>query len=329
MLSNFENELLFFGVEDLNPDYVERCEKLGIKYRFVRKDQFLFPFKLYRILKSYYDLIINHSLPVVPILTNALGKRQTPFILIEHASIALKRKKDIKWTQAAVKSAAHLVYLTEANLREAAQTFELSHESSSVIKNGIDLSIFHSESKSEELHIVSHGRLTGVKKLELLLRAIQMLEHKANNIKVTIAGDGEERRKLMRQAAEYGISNIVDFPGMLKEKEISSLLSKAHIYVNCSQIESMSTSLVQAMASGVACVVSNIEGNTSLISHEENGLLFESGDSQALAAQIDRLIDDPELIRNLGSNVRLFAEKHLDAKLMQDKYFHLATQFTS
>ena len=165
--------------------------------------------------------------------------------------------------------------------------------------------------------------------MELLLRAIQMLEHKANNIKGTIAGDGEERRKLMRQAAEYGISNIVDFPGMLKEKEISSLLSKAHIYVNCSQIESMSTSLVQAMASGVACVVSNIEGNTSLISHEENGLLFESGDSQALAAQIDRLIDDPELIRNLGSNVRLFAEKHLDAKLMQDKYFHLATQFTS
>ena len=328
-LSEYDHELLFFGVENLKPEFVEICNQRGIRYQFVLKQGFLFPVKLViSIVSSRADIVLCHSLPVVPVLHFLKSFGRQKYCLVEHASIELKRKQDFRWVQLAKKSASKLVYLSDIAKNEAIAHFGIKEEKTAVIQNGINTELYKAQEsgkKNSELLIVSHGRLVKVKNLSLLLDAISVLSKKGYQLGLKIAGEGNEQTSLESQAKRLGIEEKLDFMGLMSDGEIVSLLSESDIYVNSSLIENMSTALMQAMSASLACVVSNIPGNLHMVEDEQNGLIFNSEDLNSLVMQLEKLINDQSLIVKLGENARLYAKNHFSIEQVQRNYSNLAS----
>ncbi|GAA1168353.1 glycosyltransferase family 4 protein [Corynebacterium glaucum] len=157
-----------------------------------------------------------------------------------------------------------------------------------VIPNGIDTARFTAargpRNYSTEVEIVFLGRRDEPRKgLGVLLEAVDKLSRPA---RVTVVGGGRARS-----------APGVRFAGQVSETEKARILGRADIYVapNLGG-ESFGIVLVEAMAAGCAVVASNIEAFAAVCDSESEtpaGVLFEVGDSDALAASLQMLIDDP------------------------------------
>jgi glycosyltransferase involved in cell wall biosynthesis len=91
----------------------------------------------------------------------------------------------------------------------------------------------------------------------------------------------------------------------------------------------MSNALLEAMAMGRACIASDIHANRSVLTSEEDGLLFKSTDSDDLAAQIIRLLQQPGLAKKLGKNAREKIMTNFSIETISRKYIRLYSQLAA
>ncbi|HEX5461300.1 MAG TPA: glycosyltransferase [Steroidobacteraceae bacterium] len=172
-----------------------------------------------------------------------------------------------------------------------------------VLYNGVDTGSFRpldapcqGSASGERLRIGSVGRLVPVKNYTLLLNAFARLPPDA--CQLILVGEGPERGALERLADDLRIRDRVEFAG--HRDDVPDLLRTLDIFVLPSLSEGMSNTLLEAMATGVAAVASDVGGNREIIESERSGLLFPSGDTAAAAAQLQRLIASRELRRAVG-----------------------------
>jgi glycosyltransferase involved in cell wall biosynthesis len=146
------------------------------------------------------------------------------------------------------------------------------------------------------------GRLHEAKGLAELLMAWSKVVACRPSAQLWLVGEGPLEQSLREQVAERGLSGRVILPGVFDS--VDEILQAADLYVFPSWSEGMSLALLEAMAAGLPIVASDIPGNRALISDEVHGLLVPVGDSAALAAAMDRLLEDRELGRRLGAAAR-------------------------
>jgi sugar transferase (PEP-CTERM/EpsH1 system associated) len=172
-----------------------------------------------------------------------------------------------------------------------------------VIYNGVDTGSFcppdvaARPAGSARLRIGSVGRLVPVKNYSLLLRAFARLPRQLA-CQLVLIGEGPERAALERLAGELEIRGDVQFTG--HRDDVPELLRGLDVFVLPSVSEGMSNTLLEAMATGIAVLASDVGGNSEIIEGERSGLLFRSGDIEGAAAQLRRLIESSELRRSLG-----------------------------
>lgn len=173
-----------------------------------------------------------------------------------------------------------------------------------VLYNGVDTSSFRplevraaEAGAADPLRIGSVGRLVAVKNYGLLLNAFARLPQPA--CRLVLIGEGPERAALERLAGELGIRDRVDFAG--HRDDVPQLLRTLDVFVLPSLSEGMSNTLLEAMATGIPAVASDVGGNREIIESERSGLLFRSQDVDGAAAQLLRLLGSLELRRALGS----------------------------
>ena len=110
-----------------------------------------------------------------------------------------------------------------------------------------------------------------------------------------------------------GLNDVVRFLGRIPRKEIPELMREHDLFVLPSIWEEpLSRVMQEAMASGLAVVGTDTGGSTEGLVHEETGLIFPAGDAAALATELQRLIDNPALARNLAQAGRKMAEDMFD-----------------
>lgn len=127
------------------------------------------------------------------------------------------------------------------------------------------------------------------KSLDTLVRAFARLGRP--DTMLAIVGSGPEEARLKSLAAELDLGDSCHFePATYK---VSDWLSRIDIFVLPSRTEALSNSLMEAMACGCCVVASRVGGNPELVDDGENGLLFEAGNVEQLAAQLVTLLDDP------------------------------------
>jgi glycosyltransferase involved in cell wall biosynthesis len=140
-----------------------------------------------------------------------------------------------------------------------------------------------------------------------LLEAVKILNDRGVKTRALIVGDGPERTALQRQAADLGLDAI--FTGRVPPARVRDYHAVLDVFVvprTPDRVCQLVTPLkpVEAMASGLPVVVSAVNALSEIISDKETGLTFPPLDAGALADQLKRLLDSPELRRKLGASAR-------------------------
>jgi glycosyltransferase involved in cell wall biosynthesis len=166
--------------------------------------------------------------------------------------------------------------------------------------------------------VVAVGRLVDQKNHELAIRAITRVP----DATLAIVGDGPLRVELERLAAELGAPVV--FTGV--RKDARALMGAADAVVMASRWEGLPLTALEALASGTPLVATSVRGLRELVTDGENALLVPE-DPEAVAAALQRVLDDPELAARLGEAGRRVEGAGSDRELVAaflDLYARLA-----
>jgi glycosyltransferase involved in cell wall biosynthesis len=155
-----------------------------------------------------------------------------------------------------------------------------------------------------DAHVIMYiGRLARQKRVADLVWAAELLNAMQVPIRFFVIGDGPERERLERYANSLDVGASTRFLG--HRHDARSLLAAADVFWLASEFEGMSNSLMEAMAEGLPCVVSDIPANRELITDGETGRLAPVGDAAAFAHLTDMLLSDSAAAGRLGAAASL------------------------
>ncbi len=160
------------------------------------------------------------------------------------------------------------------------------------------------------------GRLESVKGVDDFVAAAVPLKKDFPKLTVQVVGWYRDGHELVE---EFG--DDVHFTGL--RDDIPDILANSDIFVLPSYSEGLSNALMEAMASGCACVATDVGGNAFLIQNGVSGLLFPAGDREALKAHLRRLMNDPAKRRDMGKAVRERIEQMFSWGVVGKKYADL------
>ncbi len=177
---------------------------------------------------------------------------------------------------------------------------------------------------SEESRVILFvGRLAPEKELPSLLSAFANVKEQYATATLVVIGDGPDRPTLEDMARHIGVSGAVQFAGRLEGACVARWMRAADIFALVSSNEGFPCSLVEAMCSGLPAVVSDIPANTQLVEPMETGLCVQTGDPQAIAAALERLLRDDNLRRKLGAAARDRVAGAYSTEKVVDRYEQL------
>jgi len=174
-----------------------------------------------------------------------------------------------------------------------------------IIPNIIDLEKFYStkkQKKSDQVHIVVTRNLEAIYDVATAIRAFALIHKEHPGAKLSIAGEGHEKQALEALVEQLRISEAVTFTGRLANEQIAELYRTADIMINPSLADNMPISVLEALASEVAIVSTNVGGVPYLIEHEKTALLVEPGAHEAMAKAIFQLLDDDEKVQQMAKS---------------------------
>lgn len=206
-----------------------------------------------------------------------------------------------------------------------------SGERIQVVFNGVDPAAWAGEGSTlrQELGIPADrfvmlcaSRFAHDKGHAYLLRSLQRLTQISDKpFTMVLAGDGELLEPSKALAGELGLTEEqVRFIGF--REDIKNLYKGADLYVNASQHEALSFLIIEAMAAGLPCVVTDMGGNRDILEGpEQGGLLAVYDDPESMAGCLKRFLEDPELLARCRENaLRNIRERFEIHKLAQDTY---------
>ena len=145
------------------------------------------------------------------------------------------------------------------------------------------------------------ARLNPVKDIPTLIRAFAIAHAERPELRLLIAGDGDQMKELKALASSLGVQNEVCFAGWLSD--VDSFYHAIDINTLTSLSETFPYSLTEGARAALPTIASRVGGVPYLIDHGANGLLFEAGNAEALAAHMVTLSADPDLRQRLGRNL--------------------------
>jgi glycosyltransferase involved in cell wall biosynthesis len=227
-----------------------------------------------------------------------------------------------RWRVRHALEAADLVLSDAEMLSQAIAGLGIQPRRLETLTFGIDTDQFRPQafSRPEPPIILSFRQLLPLYHVDLLVRGAAVLRSRTDRpFQVRILGQGSERERLGTLARDLGVEDVVTFiDERVPDDALIEEIQRASVYVSTSRSDSTSVSLLEAMACGVAPVVTDIEGNREWIQNGENGFLVPVEQPERLAEAIERLLVDPDLgARFTEHNLRLVRARGDWAKNME------------
>src|SRR5207244_4349585 len=165
-----------------------------------------------------------------------------------------------------------------------------------------------------------------VKDQATLLKGFAAAVPELPRVDLLMAGDGPLRGELENLAVELRVPDRVKFLGI--RTDIPDLMRAADVFALTSVSEAASLTLLEAMASGLPAVVTDVGGNPEIVRHGREGLLFPRGDAAGCADAFRRLFRDPELAAALGAAGRHRAQDRYRLERTVEQYYALYRRLT-
>jgi glycosyltransferase involved in cell wall biosynthesis len=157
-----------------------------------------------------------------------------------------------------------------------------------------------------------------------LIDAASLVVPQFPNLRILLIGDGELSEELSTQTRALGLEKHIRFLGI--RKDVPDLLAASDCFVLPSLWEGLSIALVEAMASGLPVIATEVSGTRQVIVSGESGLLVPPGDTRLLAGAMLELLSNPQKARTLGIAGRQRVEKHFNAQKQASNHIALFTR---
>ncbi|MES2116731.1 MAG: glycosyltransferase [Pseudomonadota bacterium] len=142
------------------------------------------------------------------------------------------------------------------------------------------------------------------------LRAFRLLRLAVPHAQLTIAGDGPELARLRRLAGELDVADAVVFAGALDQDGMASLYRQADAVLNPSLADNMPVSILEALASGVPVVSTDVGGIPCLLEHGHTGLLAAPGDAETMARHLLSILHDTDAAQRMAAAGLRLAQRY-------------------
>lgn len=196
-----------------------------------------------------------------------------------------------------------VICVSRAQRRQLVQA-GLSRHVIPVIPNGIDLEQFAGPKPSnlplpsDRRIIVQVANVMPDKDFSTLLQAAGSLARRRGDFHLLLVGRDTDGLEMARAVAEAGLSKMATLAG--QRNDVPGILARADVFALSSKRETFGLAVLEAMAAGVPVVASDLPALAELVSDGRDGLLVPPGEPDALAAAIERLLDDAALGRRLA-----------------------------
>jgi glycosyltransferase involved in cell wall biosynthesis len=212
--------------------------------------------------------------------------------------------KNLANTIRSCKHADKIVTFSEFMRNQIVIWYGVRREKIAVIPNGVDLKRFNVSTNGKRLDgdpaILYFGYLSNLKGIDLMIDAISKLHLELPNLKLHLVGHGNKTYFEMLAKKKH-VENAVIFHGYADPGTAPLYYRSADFCIFPSRFN-YGITLLESMASGVPVIASNCGGTLEIISHGENGLLFEPENVDELPKAILALTQDPNLRKRLSSN---------------------------
>lgn len=168
------------------------------------------------------------------------------------------------------------------------------------------------------------ARLVPGKGIDELLDATELLAQRVRGLLVAVAGAGPEYERLAAEVVRRGLEQRFRLLG--HRPDVGRLLAVADVFCLPSRHEAAPISLLEAMQAGCACVASAVGAVPEMLDSGHCGLLVPPGDPAALAAALERVLDDPPLAHTLGARARQAVRRHYSIGAVAGQYVELYRQ---
>lgn len=186
-----------------------------------------------------------------------------------------------------------------------------------IIHCGVDPALYAPAGGAEKdpgagVHFVFVGRLAAIKGVRVLLDSFAALREVRPKARLTLVGDGPERALLEQAAAPLGAA--VQFVGYKSQPEVAQILSTADVFVLPSFAEGLPVVLMEALASRVPVIATQVAGVSELVEDGVNGFLVPPGDGATLTQRMIAACEDPGARARMGAAGRAKVCRDFDAK---------------
>ena len=214
---------------------------------------------------------------------------------------------------------------------EELERIGIPKECISYISNGVDIRIFHPSENKKELRkkfgipedkivLLSVGRLTPAKQPHLMLDVFLSLEKKVETVTLCIAGKGELFDSTQKHAKKIGIHDIKLLGHVDNQKDLPGLYASCDYYVMTSKYEGSPLTLLEAMASGLPCIVSDIP-HLRIVREANCGIVVHFEDVENAASQINDYLQGYH--PDNASNAREYSIGKLNWEVIAQKYYNI------
>jgi glycosyltransferase involved in cell wall biosynthesis len=182
-----------------------------------------------------------------------------------------------------------------------------------IIYEGMDMDLFPRRAESrprtpgKPVVVGTVAHLSAEKGLNYLIEAAAMIPAVQSRLRFVIVGDGKCLHDLKELAARKGLSDVFDFAGF--HSDTYQFMQSFDIFALPSLSEGLSSAILEAMATSLPIIASNVGGIPELVKNGENGLLVAPANPAELAQAIQRLVENPAEAERMGSDGRARMEK--------------------
>ena len=230
------------------------------------------------------------------------------------------------------------IAVSHAAARHLSETKRVPKNKIRVIHNGRDLDRFGSTNSQrraatrnslglrDEPTILTLARLDEQKGHRHLIDALAKVAAHRPNVVTILAGEGPLEDRLRAQCAALGLTERVRFLGY--RRDVPELFEAADMVVLPSLYEGLPLVAIEALAAGRPMVATEVDGTPEVVIHEQTGLLVPPANPTALAAAIERLLDNPELASRLAADGRKFVRENFALQRQIEETVALYSELT-
>ena len=240
-----------------------------------------------------YSSFLLAPLPAI-VIARLLGK---PVVLNYHSGEAPDHLRRSAVARFVLRRLVDANVVPSTFLRDVFRSFEIDAQ---VVPNVVDLRQFSYRVRDLlRPRLLCTRNLEPIYNLSCVLRAFAKIQAHYPAATLTLVGSGSQDTTLRKEAASLCLENVT-FAGRVAPSDIHAYYANADIYVQSPRIDNMPLSLLEAFASGLPVVSTDVGGVPSILRPGIDGLLVADNDADALADEVVKLLNDPALAGRLA-----------------------------